>query len=63
MSSIQTTTQTVFSLNATDIGIFYAMFEIGSVLSNVLTTYFLARKHIPKVRVNISFIRKLLLNI
>lgn len=50
MSSIQSTTQAVFSLNATDIGIFYAMFEVGSVLSNILTTYFLARKHIPRVR-------------
>lgn len=55
MSAIQSTTQVVFSLNATDIGIFYAMFEVGSVLSNILTTYFFAHKHIPKVRLRLIY--------
>jgi len=49
MSSVQSTTQSVYSFSATDIGIWYAMFEVGSVLSNVFASYFLTNKHIPRV--------------
>lgn len=51
MSSVQSTSQAVFSFTSTGIGIWYAMFETGSVLSNVLASYFLTNKHIPNVSV------------
>lgn len=50
MSAVQTTSQTVFSFSATDVGVWYAMFEIGSVISNVFASYFFTHKHIPNVR-------------
>ena len=49
MSAVQTTTSTVFSFSATDIGIWYAAFEVGSVLANIGASYFLTHKHIPNV--------------
>ena len=49
MYAVQSTTQSVYSLSATDVGIWYAGFEIGSVLSNVFASYFLTKKHIPRV--------------
>lgn len=49
LSSIQTTKQIVFSLSGQDIGLWYASFEVGSVLSNLLVTYVLSKHHIPRV--------------
>jgi len=46
---MQTTSQTVFSFSSQDIGVWYAMFEVGSILSNVFSSYFLTSKHIPRV--------------
>lgn len=49
MSAVQTTSQAAFSFSATDIGIWYAMFEVGSIIANLCATYFLTHKHIPNV--------------
>lgn len=48
-SSVQSTIQTVFSLSSSDIGIWYAFFEVGSISANILVPYFLSSKSIPKV--------------
>lgn len=53
MSSMQTTSQTVFSFSSQDIGVWYAMFEVGSILSNVFSSYFLTSRHIPRVSLNL----------
>lgn len=55
LSSIQTTKQIVFSLSGQDVGIWYAMFEVGSVLSNFLVSYVLSKHHIPRVSLIIPF--------
>ena len=49
ISGVQSTSQAVFSFSSTDVGIWYAMFEVGNVLSNVLIPYFFSKKSIPKV--------------
>lgn len=54
MSAVQSTTQTVYSFSALHIGIWYASFEVGSVLANILVSYFFAQKSIPKVNAMMS---------
>lgn len=49
ISSAQSTTQSVFSFTATDVGIWYSMYEVGSIVSNILVSYFLSQKPVPKV--------------
>lgn len=50
VSSTQSTTQTVFSFSGVDIGVWFAVFEIGSAISNILVPYFLHGKHTPRVQ-------------
>lgn len=49
MSAMQSTTQTVFSFSALHIGVWYASFEVGSILANIFVSYFFSKKSVPKV--------------
>ncbi|XP_067931102.1 solute carrier organic anion transporter family member 2B1-like [Watersipora subatra] len=49
MSAVLSTSQTVFSLSSQDVGVWYSMFEIGSILSNLIASYFFTNKNVPNV--------------
>jgi len=53
--AVQSTTQSVYSLSATDVGTIYALFEVGSITSNILASYFFTKKHIPRVSWNLWY--------